>query len=74
MTSSRRSMQKSMSMSGGHALGVQESLEQQRVDQWIEVGDAQGIGDKAARGGTASGADRGCRASANLMMSHTMRK
>jgi hypothetical protein len=41
----------------GHALGVQEPFEEQGVDERIEVGDAQGVGDEAAGGGAASRPD-----------------
>ena len=37
-----------------HPFGVQEPLEQQRVDEWIEIGDAQRIGDQAAGGGSSA--------------------
>ena len=42
----------------GHALRIQETLEQQVVAQRIEIGDAERIGDQRARAGTAPGTDR----------------
>ena len=41
-----------------HALGIEEALEQQRVAQRIEVGDAERIGDQRAGAGAAAGPDR----------------
>ena len=41
----------------GDALGVQEALEQQAVDERVQVGDAQGVGDQAAGARAASRAD-----------------
>ena len=41
----------------GHALGIQEPLEQERVDEWIEVRDAQRIGDETAGGGASARPD-----------------
>ena len=43
----------------GHrdAVGVEEPLEQQAVDQRVEVGDPQGVGDDRARAGAAARAD-----------------
>ena len=40
----------------GHALGVEEALEDQAVDQRVEVGDAHGVGDDGAGRGAAAGA------------------
>ena len=40
-----------------HALGVQESLEEQAVGDGVEVGDAQRIGDERPRARTAAGPD-----------------
>ena len=41
----------------GHALRIQEPLEQQGVHQRIQIGNAQGIGDEAAGGGASARAD-----------------
>src|SRR5437899_2735699 len=41
-----------------HALGVQETLEQQLVLQRVEIGDLQRIGHQRAGTGAATGADR----------------
>jgi hypothetical protein len=41
-----------------HPFGVQEPLEQQRVAQWIEVGDRQRIGHQTARARAAPRTDR----------------
>src|SRR5262249_48113083 len=42
----------------GHALGIQEALEQQVVAQRIEVGDSEAVGDERACARTATGPDR----------------
>ena len=41
----------------GDTVDIQESLEQQVVAQGVDVGDAQGIGDDASRGGASAGPD-----------------
>ena len=41
-----------------HALGIEQSLEDEAVAQRIEVGDAEGVGDERARAGAASRAHR----------------
>ena len=41
----------------GHALGIQEALEEQFVLQRIDVGDAERVGDERAGGRSAAGAD-----------------
>ncbi len=58
MTSPRRFMQKSMSISGMRdALGIEEALEEQFVLQRIDVGDAQRVGDQRSGGRSAARAD-----------------
>ena len=42
----------------GDAVRVEEALKQQGVMEWIQVGDAQRIGDKAAGGGASSWSNR----------------
>ncbi len=42
----------------GHALGIQEALEEQFVLQRVDVGDAERVGDQRSGGRSAAGADR----------------
>ena len=42
----------------GHALGIQEPFEQERVDEGVEVRDAQRIGDETSGGGASARSDR----------------
>ena len=59
MTSPRRFMQKSMSISGmRHALGIQEALEEQLVLQRIDVGDAERVGHQRSGSRSAARSDR----------------
>ena len=46
-----------------NTLGIQEALEEQAVPERIEIGDAEDVGDQAARRAATTRADRECRAS-----------